>query len=88
MTDIDVDRIHCRDGVVVSVGAKDATGRHRDFDGDYFSQQCLFRSLFAPWMLRAGEVKEISEGLQYRDFITVGLLASKLSVHDKQSPIC
>ena len=32
------------------------------------------------------EVREISEGLQYRDFITVGLLASKLSVHDKASP--
>jgi protoporphyrinogen oxidase len=31
-------------------------------------------------------VKEISEGLQYRDFITVGLLASKLSVQDKASP--
>jgi protoporphyrinogen oxidase len=32
------------------------------------------------------EVRAISEGLQYRDFITVGLLARKLNVVDKSSP--
>ena len=37
-------------------------------------------------LLFHAEIREISDGLQYRDFITVGLLASKLSVHDKASP--
>jgi protoporphyrinogen oxidase len=87
VTDIDVDRIHCQDGAVVSVGATDVTGRRREFDGDYFFStmpiQELVRALDAAVPC---EVKEISEGLQYRDFITVGLLASKLSVHDKASP--
>ena len=34
------------------------------------------------------EVTEVSEGLMYRDFITVGLLASKLAVTEKDgSPL-
>ncbi len=87
VTGIDVDQIHCRNGVVESIGATGARGCHRDFHGDYFFStmpiQELVRALDVPVPV---EVREISEGLQYRDFITVGLLASKLSVHDKASP--
>ena len=62
-------------------------GVEREFHGDYFfstmPMQELVRALDAPV---PAAIKEISEGLQYRDFITVGLLTSKLSVHDKASP--
>jgi len=87
VTGVDVDQIHCRDGAVVSLGVMDVSGSHRDFLGDYFFStmpiQELVRALDADV---PPEVREISEGLQYRDFITVGLLASRLSVHDKASP--
>lgn len=32
------------------------------------------------------EVREISDGLQYRDFVTVGLLVNKLAVKDHKNP--
>jgi protoporphyrinogen oxidase len=87
VTEFDVNRIHCLGREVVSIGGTDATGAMRDFHGDYFFStmpiQELVRALDSPV---PAEVKEISEGLQYRDFITVGLLAGKLSVHDKSSP--
>ena len=87
VTCVDVNRIHCDGQEIVSIGATDATGAERDFPSDYFFStmpiQELVRSLDAPV---PAEVREISEGLQYRDFITVGLLATKLSVQDKTSP--
>jgi protoporphyrinogen oxidase len=87
VTDLDVNRIHCAAGEVVSIGATDESGAHRTFTGDYFFStmpiQELVRALDVPVPLA---VREISEGLQYRDFITVGLLASKLCVCDKTAP--
>ncbi len=32
------------------------------------------------------QIREISDGLQYRDFVTVGLLVKRLSVEDKERP--
>jgi protoporphyrinogen oxidase len=47
--------------------------------------QELIRTLSVP---APEEVRAVSEGLVYRDFITVGLLASKLDVHEKDgSPL-
>jgi len=87
LTDFDVHQIHCQGRKVIGIGGTDATGTEREFRGDYFFStmpiQELVRGLDIPV---PSEVKEISEGLQYRDFITVGLLASKLSVQDKSSP--
>jgi protoporphyrinogen oxidase len=87
VTEVDVKRIHCRGREVVSIGATDAEGVERVFAGDYFFStmpiQELVRALDIP---APPAVREISEGLQYRDFITVGLLASKLSVQDRTSP--
>ncbi|AXC15169.1 hypothetical protein ACPOL_5925 [Acidisarcina polymorpha] len=84
VTGVDVDRIHCVGNDVVSISGVDAAGAAREFRGDYF-----FSTMPIQELVRAIDVsvppriKEISEGLQYRDFITVGLLASKLSVQDK-----
>ncbi len=79
-----VDRIHVETGKVVSVeGVNDAGGRVT-FAGDYF-----FSTMPVCDMIRAisprvpAEVSEVSEGLIYRDFITVGLLAAKLAVADR-----
>jgi protoporphyrinogen oxidase len=87
VTGFDVNKIHCQGREVVGVGAVNSAGVEREFHGDYFfstmPMQELVRALDAPV---PAAIKEISEGLQYRDFITVGLLTSKLSVHDKASP--
>jgi protoporphyrinogen oxidase len=87
VTGFDVNEIHCQGREVVGVGAVNSVGVEREFHGDYvFStmpMQELVRVLDAPV---PATIKEISEGLQYRDFITVGLLTNKLSVHDKASP--
>jgi protoporphyrinogen oxidase len=87
VTGIDVDQVRCRDGRVVSVGVTGENANRREFRGDYFFSTMPIQELVRALDVAVpSEVKAISEGLQYRDFITVGLLASKLSVHDKASP--
>jgi protoporphyrinogen oxidase len=83
LSDFDVTGVEARDGRIVSVTAQDANGNARRFTGDYFfsttSVQELIRGMgdAVPANVRA-----ISEGLQYRDFITVGLLLKKLKLRE------
>jgi hypothetical protein len=78
-----VDRIDVRDDRVVSVEGIDRSGRRVTFAGDHFFSTMpvrdLIRGISADVPVPA-EVKEVSEGLVYRDFITVGLLVSKLKL--------
>jgi protoporphyrinogen oxidase len=68
---------------VAWVGAKDASGEQRVFRGDFFFSTMAIKDLVRAIGDRApNEVTQVSEGLQYRDFITVGLLVKKLRVHD------
>ncbi len=61
--------------------AVDADGNTHSYPADFVIStmpiQHLIRSLQCPV---PAEVKEVSEGLIYRDFITVGLLVNKLLV--------
>ncbi len=78
-----VDAIHCEAGRVVSIDAVNDAGERRTFTGDYFfstmPMKDLVRALDAPV---PANVREVSEGLEYRDFITVGLLADRLKVRE------
>ncbi|WP_263373807.1 NAD(P)/FAD-dependent oxidoreductase [Granulicella aggregans] len=78
-----VDAIHCEGSQVVSLDAVNESGERRTFTGDYFfstmPMKDLVRALDAPV---PAPVREVSEGLEYRDFITVGLLADRLKVHE------
>jgi protoporphyrinogen oxidase len=78
-----VDAIHCEGGRVLSVDAVSEVGERRTFAGDYFfstmPMQELVRAMDAPV---PENVREVSEGLQYRDFITVGLLVDRLNVKE------
>ena len=60
-----------------------ATGATETFAGDYFFStapvQELMRSFDTP---PPQNVREVSEGLVYRDFIVVGLLVRSLRIHD------
>jgi len=70
-------------GRVVSVTGVDAENNARRFTGDYF-----FSTTSVQELVRAmgdaipSNMREISEGLQYRDFITVGLLLKKLKISE------
>jgi protoporphyrinogen oxidase len=81
---IRVDRIEVNGNNVVSVEGVNDAGERVRFAGDYFFSTMpvrdLIRAIGAPV---PGEVRKVSEGLMYRDFITVGLLASKLTVTEK-----
>ncbi|KAA6458360.1 NAD(P)/FAD-dependent oxidoreductase [Acidobacteria bacterium AB60] len=89
-----VAKLHVRTGVdgverIASVDAVNPEGETVNIPGDYFFSTMpvreLLRSLDAPV---PAEVQEISDGLQYRDFITVGLLVDRLLITEPDgSPI-
>jgi protoporphyrinogen oxidase len=88
-----VQRLHVKDGRLRAVTARDrVSGAEQVFEADYvFSTmpiQELVRALDAPV---PPAINAISEGLVYRDFITVGLLLDALKIRDQtprgQTPI-
>jgi protoporphyrinogen oxidase len=84
-----IDRIHVDGNRVVSVEGVNEAGERSVYAGDYFFSTMPVRDLIRG--IAGGvpkEVAEVSEGLMYRDFITVGLLASKLTVAEEDgSPL-
>jgi protoporphyrinogen oxidase len=85
---IRVDRINVDGGKVVSVEGVNDAGERVSFAGEIFFSTMpvrdLIRAISAPAPEKVpAEVVEVSEGLMYRDFITVGLLASRLTVTEK-----
>ena len=81
-----VDRVLSKDGVVTGVETVDASGKRATFEGEFFFSTMPMRELTGA-LERGGatvpaNVREVSDGLQYRDFITVGVLAKQAhSVH-------
>ena len=72
---------------VIAVDAENDAGETRRFTGAHFISTMPMRELTGA--LESGgaaipaKVREVSDGLQYRDFITVGVLAERLSVTEK-----
>jgi len=83
ITNFSVTGVHCRGHKVIGVSGIDASGQERRFDGDYFFSTMpikeLVHSLDVPV---PANVREVSDALQYRDFITVGLLLKKMKVNE------
>jgi protoporphyrinogen oxidase len=81
-----VDRVVVEGERVVAVETLTAQGKRERFGGDYFFSTMpmkeLVRALEAGGAKVPANVREVSEGLQYRDFITVGILANKLDVNE------
>ncbi|PIP65755.1 hypothetical protein COU77_04360 [Candidatus Peregrinibacteria bacterium CG10_big_fil_rev_8_21_14_0_10_49_16] len=84
-----VSGVQLESGAVTSVTMKDMhTGEERSVDCDYFFSTMPMKHLMkmvqpAP----PSDVCEVAEGLVYRDFITVGLLLTKLHVKEgKKEP--
>ena len=78
-----VDGMECSGERVTGVHASDVSSKRTTFRGDYvFStmpMRELVRAMDAPV---PANVREVSEGLEYRDFITVGLLCDHLKVKE------
>jgi protoporphyrinogen oxidase len=76
---------------VTAVIATDDAGKQQRLAGDSFLSTMPMRDLTRA--LEAGNtpipanVREVSEGLQYRDFITVGILANKLNVTESDKTL-
>lgn len=63
------------------------TGEKLEFAGDFVFSTMPIRSLVAGLHTEVPkDIKEISDGLQYRDFITVGLLVNKLKDNHQDLP--
>jgi protoporphyrinogen oxidase len=80
-----VDRLNFEEGTqrVVSIEAVRDDGERRTFEGDYFFSTMPMRELVRAMRTPVpANVLEVSDGLQYRDFITVGLLADRLKVKE------
>jgi protoporphyrinogen oxidase len=83
LTEWEVQAVNAAGGRVESVIATNAAGETREFAGDYF-----FSTMAVKDLMRAlrpappAAVLAVSEGLMYRDFITVGLLLNSLKVRE------
>jgi protoporphyrinogen oxidase len=78
-----VETIECSGKTVRGVTAVNAAGERKSFDGAYFFSSMPMRELITAMDAPVpANVREVAAGLQYRDFITVGLLADRLKVKE------
>jgi protoporphyrinogen oxidase len=74
---------HTGDRVSAVVARNSQTGEVSRFDGDYFFSTMPVKELVADMKPSApASVKEISDGLMYRDFITVGVLCERIKLRE------
>jgi protoporphyrinogen oxidase len=80
-TEVDVTCVEYQSETVTAAVGTDANGATRRFAGDYFFSTTSVQELVRALGDRVpSAVREVSEGLVYRDFITVGLLLKKLKL--------
>jgi protoporphyrinogen oxidase len=79
--------VHMTNGKVTSVTLEDVrTGKTEQVACDFFFSTMPVKHLVGMMTPRAPDrVVEVAEGLQYRDFLTVGLLLKKLHVQERGS---
>ena len=87
VTETVVDKIRFQDRRAVGISATDQrTGESKQFEGDYVVSTMPIKELIRCMETDVpADVYDISQGLVYRDFITVGLLLEKLKVKPDSS---
>ena len=85
LTNLEVRRIHVAGSRVFAVEAVDAaTGQSHLFEADYCFSTMPVQQLVRSFSVSPPDpIRRISEGLVYRDFITVGLLVDELKVKSR-----
>jgi protoporphyrinogen oxidase len=87
ITGMEVTGLEMDGDTVKSVAAVNLeTGRSENFAGDYFFSTVPIKELIQSMRREIpSQIREISNGLLYRDFITVGLLLKKLAITEDNS---
>jgi protoporphyrinogen oxidase len=85
---LEVTNLHMEGDRVTAVTAVDtASGEPQRFAGDHFLSTLPIKELVCSMQREVpSQIREISDGLLYRDFITVGLLLRKLKITDDDAP--
>ncbi len=79
----DVQAVHVENGRVTAVTSRSSSGSTQRLHGDYFFSTMPMQELTRALDCAVPpEVRDISDGLMYRDFITVGLLLDDLKIRD------
>jgi protoporphyrinogen oxidase len=79
-----VQGINVRENRIVGVTTVDRRGNSCLYEGDFvFSTMPIRELIRALKAIVPGNVQEVSDGLMYRDFITVGLLLEELNVKEQ-----
>lgn len=82
--DFDVTGVEVTGGRITAITGKNAEGATTRYAGDYFFSTTSVQELVRALKTDVPEkVREVSEGLQYRDFVTVGLLLKSLKIKDE-----
>jgi len=83
-----VDVIEVTGKRITAVETINAVGERQRIEGDYFISTMPMRELVQALKTDIPtNVREVSDGLQYRDFITVGILANKLDVTESDKTL-
>ena len=79
-----VQKIECKDGLIKSVVCETENGP-KTFEGDIFISSMPVKDLVCGMTgdKPSDDMCEVAKGLPYRDFVTVGLLVSKLNLENK-----
>lgn len=77
-------KINAKAGKIASVTAV-SDGKEALFDGDYFISSMPLKDLINGFsgVELPQEIKNVADGLPYRDFVTVGILADKIQLKNK-----
>jgi protoporphyrinogen oxidase len=80
---------HSKKGYVTAVYARNSqTDERRRFEGDYFFSTMPVKELVAEMNPPApAAIREISDGLIYRDFITVGVLCNRIKLRESSGEL-
>ena len=85
ITEFDVHGLEVKDGKIAALVGSDRNGTSCTFSGDWFFSTMPIKDLVRGLRTDVpSAVREVSNNLQYRDFITVGLLLDKLKVKDEE----
>ena len=85
----EVVKIHLSDNKVQNIQYKQKNGAHKEIQASNLISTMPVRQLFSSFTGQKvpKDVMEISQGLEYRDFITVGILVSELVVKSRDSKL-